>query len=144
VEINVRGDGARLRFDVLGYEHDRLGHGSFDDNWLVGTVTLEIARPPATAFKAECSVSWQTVDFQGFQERLRTLLEDLTGIATFSTTEDQVEVVIRLKDGRGTIEGRVEQYAMASMEFEAQTDQSLLSQTLAELRAVTVQYPFRE
>jgi hypothetical protein len=79
----------------------------------------------------------------GFHEALRTLLDDLTGTAKFSTIEDQVEITIELRGGKGTVEGRVEEHAMAWTEFEAETDQSFLKQTLAELRAVTAQYPFR-
>jgi hypothetical protein len=143
VEVNVRGEGLVLRFDVAGYEGERRGKDSYDDNWLSGTVTLELARPPAATFKTKCATSWQTVEFASFQESLRTLLDDLTGKATFSTTEDQVEVTIRLKGGKGTVEGRVEEHAMARTEFEAETDQSFLKQTLTELRAVTARYPFR-
>src|SRR3954449_9165524 len=143
MEVNVRGQGFHLRFDVLGYESERLGKDSHDDNWLSGTVSLELARPPAATFKATCSTSWQTVEFAGFHEALRALLDDLTGTAAFTTIEDQVELTIRLTGGKGSLEGRVEEHAMASIEFEAETDQSFLSQTLAELRALTAKYPFR-
>jgi hypothetical protein len=78
-----------------------------------------------------------------FQEALQTLLDALTGIASLATLEDQVELTISLKDGKGTAKGRVEEHAMASLEFEATIDQSFLSQTLAELRQVTAAHPFR-
>jgi hypothetical protein len=71
------------------------------------------------------------------------LVEDLTGVATFSTLEDQVEFTIRLTNGKGTVDGRVQAHAMATLEFEGETDQSFLAQTLAELQAVTTKYPFR-
>jgi hypothetical protein len=140
MEVNVRGEGFLLRFDVLGYEGERRGEDSYDDNWLSGTVTLEFTR--SATFRAKCSTAWQTVEFAVFHEALRTLLDDLTGTATFSTIEDQMEVTIRLDGGKGTIEGHVEEHAMASVEFEAETDQSFLGQTLIELRAVTSRYPF--
>jgi hypothetical protein len=143
MEVNVRGEGFHLRFDVEGYEGERLGKDSYDDNWLSGTVSVELARPPAATFKAKCRTSWQTTDFAGFQEGLRTLLDDLTGMATFSTIEDQVELTIRLKGGKGTIEGRVEEHAMACTQFEAEIDQSFLGSALAELRSLTAKYPFR-
>jgi hypothetical protein len=143
MEVNVRGEGFSLRFDILGYESERLGKDSWDDNWLSGTVALELARPRAAIFRARCRTSWQTVDFAEFQRALGTLLDDLTGTAGFTTIEDQVELTIRLKGGKGSVEGRVEEHAMASMEFEAETDQTFLSQTLMELRAVTAKYPFR-
>jgi len=79
----------------------------------------------------------QTTDLAAFQEALRTLLDDLSGVAAFSTLEDQVELTIRLASGKGTVEGRLEAHAVASLEFEGETDQSFLSATLKELRAVT-------
>ena len=63
--------------------------------------------------------------------------------ATLSTLEDQVELTIRLESGKGTIEGRVEAHAIASLQFEGTTDQSFLKQTLAEVRQVNAAFPFR-
>jgi len=143
MEVNLRGEGFHLRLDVLGYESERRGRDGYDDNWLSGAVTLEVARPPAATFKAKCSAAWQTTDLSRFSEVLRCLLDDLTGVATFSSIEDQVEVTIRLRSGKGTIEGRVEEHAVATLEFEGETDQSFLAQTLTELQAVTAKYPFR-
>jgi hypothetical protein len=51
-------------------------------------------------------------------------------------------VVVR-RSGKGTVEGRVEAHAIASLEFEGATDQSCLKETLAELRQVNPVYPFR-
>jgi hypothetical protein len=113
VEINLRGDGFHLRLEVQSYERERQGRDSYDDNWLTGTVTLEVARPPAATFKAKCDVAWQTTDLSRFQEALRTLLDDLSGVAAFSTIEDQVEFTIRLASGKGTVEGRVGAHALA-------------------------------
>lgn len=103
MEVNLRGDGCHLKLDVLGYESERWGQDSYDDNWISCTVTLEVARPPAATFKAKCSISLQTTELLAFQEALRCLLDDLTGAARFSTIEDQVEVTIRLERGKGTI-----------------------------------------
>jgi hypothetical protein len=141
-EINVRGDGFHLELSVAGYERERRGE-PYDDNWLRGCVSLKLAQPPTATFTVECDVAWQTTDLLRFQEALRTLLDDLTGVATLSTLEDQVEVTIRLEAGKGTVEGRVEAHAIAALEFEGTTDQSFLQQTLAELRQVNAAYPFR-
>lgn len=141
-EINVRGDGVHLELSVAGYERERRGE-SYDDNWLRGGVSLKVAQPPTATFTAKCDVAWQTTDLLRFQEALRTLLDDLTGLATLSTLEDQVELTIRLEAGKGTVEGRVEAHAIAALEFEGTTDQSFLKQTLAELRQVNATYPFR-
>jgi hypothetical protein len=141
-EITVRGDGFHLEVSVVGYERERRGE-SYDDNWLRGGVSLTLAQPPTATFTAKCDVAWQTTELLGFQEALRTLLDDLSGVATLSTLEDQVELTIRLEAGKGTVEGRVEAHAIAALEFEATTDQSFLKQTLVELRQVTAAYPFR-
>jgi hypothetical protein len=69
------------------YERERSGE-TYDKNWLRGRVTLEIAQPPAATFRARCDVAWQTTDLLEFQEALRTLLDDLTGVATLATLED--------------------------------------------------------
>jgi hypothetical protein len=138
-EINVRGDGFHLELSVAGYERGE----SYDDNWLRGGVSLKVAQPPTATFTAKCDVAWQTTDLLRFQEALRTLLDDLTGLATLSTLEDQVELTIRLEAGKGTVEGRVEAHAIAALEFEGTIDQSFLKQTLAELRQVNATYPFR-
>jgi hypothetical protein len=142
-EINLRGDGFHLTLGVAGYESERRGE-SYDDNWLRGTATLEVAHPPLATFRAKCDVAWQTTDLLRFQETLRTLLDDLTGVATLSALEDQVELTIRLTSGKGTVEGRVEAHAIASLEFEGVTDQSFLTQTFSELREVNAAYPFRQ
>lgn len=143
-DINVRGNGFHLTMSVAAWERERRGESYDDNNWLRGTASLEVASAPNATFRAKCDVAWQTTDLLRFQETLRTLLDDLTGVATLSTIEDQVELTIRLTDGKGTIEGRVEAHALASLEFEATTDQSFLTQTLAELRQVNAAYPFRD
>jgi hypothetical protein len=141
-EINIRGDGLRLQLNVAGYERERSGE-SYDDNWLRSAVSLTVAQPPAATFTAKCDVAWQTTDLLRFQEALRTLLDDLTGVATLSTLEDQVELTIRLEAGKGTVEGRVEAHTIAALKFEGTTDQSFLKEALTELRQVNKAYPFR-
>jgi hypothetical protein len=78
-----------------------------------------------------------------FFEALRTLLDDLTGTAQVTTLEDQVEVEVELRQGKGTIIGRVEDHAVASLEFEDSIDQSQLNEPLAALRRVVGKYPVR-
>lgn len=141
-EINVCGDGFHLTLGIVGYEREPRGE-TYDDNWLRGTATLDLAQPPCATFTARCDIAWQTTDLLRFQEGLRKLLDDLSGVAALSTVEDQVELIIRLTGGKGTIEGRLEAHAIASLEFEATTDQSFLTQTMAELQRVNSAYPFR-
>ena len=100
-------------------------------------------RPPFASFRGACSVAWQTTELHAFHESLRTLLDDLTGVAMLSTIEDQVELSIRLNGGKGTIAGRIEAHAIASLQFEGATDQTYLKETLSALRAAVSMYPFR-
>jgi hypothetical protein len=142
-EIMIAGEGLRLALGVGGYEQE-AGSDEWDANWLRGSASIELLRPPFASFRGTCSVAWQTTELHAFHEGLRTLLDDLTGVATLATTEDQVELSIRLDGGNGTITGRVEAHAMASLEFDAATDQTYLRQTLSALRTVVSEYPFRE
>ena len=141
-EVSILGDGLRLTLTVNGYERARRGE-HYDDNWLRGSVSLEIAAASAT-FSALCDIAWQTTDLSRFEQALTTLLGDLTGVANLSTLEDQVELTIRLTAGRGSIEGRLQaRDAIASVAFTAPTDQSLMGQTLLDLRQINETYPVR-
>jgi hypothetical protein len=140
-EVVIRADGSTLTLSIGDYERSQgMGH---DANWLRGTVTLERARPHAGGFRARCDVAWNTSELLRFFEALRTLLDDLTGTAQLTTLEDQVEVKVELRQGKGTIIGRVEEHAVASLEFEDSIDQSQLNEPLAALRRVVGKYPVR-
>jgi hypothetical protein len=126
-------DGARhhcrrrpwLTLDVGDYERqDARGD---DANWLRGQIELELTCAVASSFRARCSVAWTTDDLVRFHESLRTLLDDLTGTARLTTLEDQIELTVVLKGGKGTISGRVEEHALVRTEFDdIPTDQSQL------------------
>jgi hypothetical protein len=141
-EVPINGDGLRLMLRVGDYERAATGE-VWDDNWLRGSVELDIAQPPTAIFRAKCDVAWQTTELHAFHESLRAVLEDLSGTAKLTTIEDQVELTIELKSGKGTLTGRIEAHAIAAVEFEAPTDQSFLADTLAALRTVVAKYPYR-
>jgi hypothetical protein len=141
-EVEIRGDGLVLTLSVGDYERSRTGD-VWDDNWLRGSAEVWIGQAPAATFRARCEVAWQTTELHAFHESLRALLDDLTGTARLATIEDQVEVAIELKAGKGTLTGRVEAHATAALAFEAPTDQAFLAHTLAALRAVVAKYPYR-
>jgi hypothetical protein len=132
-------DGARRERD---YERAATGE-VWDDNWLRGSVEVQIEQPPTARFRAKCDVAWQTTELHAFHESLRTLLQDLTGTAKLTTIEDQVELTIQLENGKGTLVGRVEAHAVAALEFEGATDQTFLAETLTGLRTVFAKYPYR-
>jgi hypothetical protein len=141
-EVPINGDGFRLTLRVGDYERAATGE-VWDDNWLRGSVELDLRQPPTATFRAKCDVAWQTTELQAFHESLRAVLEDLSGTAKLTTIEDQVELTIELKSGKGTLAGRVEAHAVAALEFEAATDQTFLADTLAALRTVVAKYPYR-
>jgi hypothetical protein len=105
-----------LMLGVGDYERALTGE-VWDDNWLRGSVEVRIEQAPTATFRARCDVAWQTTELHAFHESLRTLLDDLTGTARLTTIEDQVELTIELKAGKGTLTGRVEAHAIASVEF---------------------------
>lgn len=86
-EVPINGDGFRLTLRVGDYERAVTGE-VWDDNWLRGSVDIEIAQPRTATFRAKCDVAWQTTELQGVYESLRTLLEDLTGAVNLTTIED--------------------------------------------------------
>jgi hypothetical protein len=115
----------------------------WDDNWLRGSLELDIAQPPTATFRAKCDVAWQTTELQAFHESLRAVLEDLSGTAKLTTIEGQIELTSELRSRKGTLTGRVEAHAIAALEFEAPTDQTFLADTLAALQTVVAKYPYR-
>jgi hypothetical protein len=141
-EVQIRGDGLALTLGVGDYERAATGE-VWDDNWLRGSAEVRIEQAPTATFRARCDVAWQTTELHAFHESLRTLLDDLTGTARLTTIEDQVELTIELKAGKGTLTGRVGAHAIAALEFEASTDQSFLAHTLDALRATVAKYPSR-
>lgn len=113
-KVPLAGDGFRLTLRVDGFERPAGGE-VWDDNWLRGSVSVEIAQPPLATFGARCDVAFQTTELHAFHEGLRTLLDDLTGSASLTTIEDQVELTIDLKYGKGTLTGRIEAHAVATL-----------------------------
>jgi hypothetical protein len=125
-------------------DYERAATGEvWDDNRLRRSVDIDTAQPPTATFRAKCDVAWQTTELQAFHESLRAVLEDLNGTAKLTTIEDQVELTIALKSGKGTLTGRIEAHAIAALEFKAATDQGFLADTLAALRTVVAKYPYR-
>jgi hypothetical protein len=141
-EVPIRGDGITLTLHIGDYERAATGE-VWDDNWLRGSVEVEIAQAPTATFRARCDVAWQTAELHAFHESLRALLDDLTGTAHLTTIEDQVKLTIELKSGKGALMGRVEARAIAALEFEAPTDQSFLAHSLEALRAAVAKHPYR-
>jgi len=99
-EVPIKGVGFRLTLRVGDYERAATGE-VWDDNWLRGSVDIDIAQPPTATFRAKCDVAWQTTELQAFHESLRAVLEDLNGTAKLTTIEDQVELTIELESGNG-------------------------------------------
>jgi hypothetical protein len=68
-EVPINGDGFRLTLRVGDYERAAMGE-VWDDNWLRGSVDIDIAQPPTATFKAKRDVAWQTTELQAFHESL--------------------------------------------------------------------------
>lgn len=134
--VVLSGDGLELRL-LIG-EYERPGVSGSDGAWVRGGVELTLTGPLASSFHSRLPVSWTDSELRAFQRALTTLLADLTGKASLSTLEDQIELRIELSSGRGTLQGRIEEHALARIEFEdVPTDQSLLTPALRSLRQAT-------
>lgn len=141
-EAVITGEGFRFVLGVVGYE--RADATEEDANWLDGLASAELSGGRGPLFRARCSVAWTTTDLARFEASLRALLDDLNGTATLTTLEDQVELRIELTNGRGSLSGRIEQHALAALEFEAiPTDQSYLAPALESLRSIVGRFPAR-
>ena len=113
------------------------------DNWVRGSAEVRIEQGADGNVPRQMRRRVANDGVARFHESLRALLDDLTGTARLATIEDQVEVTIELKAGKGALKGRVEAHAIAALEFEASTDQSFLAVTLDALRAVVAKWPYR-
>lgn len=87
-----------------------------------------------------------TGELEKFLLELRSLLETLSGTATFTTMEEQLSLKLA-SDGIGHIElrGEVEDQAGIGnrLHFKLQFDQTQLRTSVSELERVTAEFPVR-
>ena len=142
VEIEINGQGSRLRVEVLGYENPSAQDIS-DANWLRCQVMIKIGE----AFLADFPASFTTSDFVRFRDELSTVLTKLSGTASFLTDEEALSLSIDIgRTGGALVSGvaQTEGQPQASLSFSFDSDQSFLIQTLHGLDALVTHFPIKE
>jgi hypothetical protein len=130
-----------IAVDVLGYEREPVGE-YYDDNWL--RIKIQVA---GSGFRGSASAAILTEDLAQFTSQLHPLYEKIGGTAKFSTMEGQLELNLTCdKVGRVALTGFVKERPGFGfrLDFAFQLDQSHLKTTLAQLDAVTENFPIRQ
>lgn len=139
-EATIRGDGNVVKITVLGYERETAIDIS-DANWLRSRITVCVG-----PFSADYEAALTTHDFAEFTEHLARIVTSLEGKASFRTDEDWLSLDVELnKRGAATVQGiaKVHGNPSASLAVRFDTDQTYLSQTLAECREILRVFPVR-
>jgi hypothetical protein len=130
----------RLEIDVQGYERPATGD-YWDDNWLSVVICIR-----AGGFRGKIDASFMTGELEKFLSELRSLLETLSGAATFNTMEEQLSLKLT-GDGIGHIELRGEAEDQPGignrLHFKLQFDQTQLRTSVSELERITAEFPVR-
>jgi hypothetical protein len=135
--VDITSDGIALSIGVMGYERSEADGP--DANWLEGEFELELRTGVPGSFKACMRVSWSTWDLVSFYGSLNALLDDSNGTARLVTADDQVELLITLKDGKGIVSGRAAQTRFAGVGI----DEAELAPALSALHRMVNAYPSR-
>lgn len=139
-ETTIRGGGNEVKITVLGYERESAIEVS-DANWLKARIAIRVG-----PFNADYEAALTTHDFVEFTENLAKVTANLEGQAAFRTDEDWLSLDVELnKRGAATVQGiaKVHGSPSASLSVRFDTDQSYLSQTLAECRQIVRNFPVR-
>lgn len=130
----------RVSVDVLSYERQPSGD-YHDDNWLVVAITVA-----AGGFSGRARAAILTGELESFSEQLHVLYDRLTGLAEFTTLEEQLSLKLAA-DGKGGIRltGAVSDAAGIgnTLSFALEFDQTLLQCSIHELDAVLKAFPVR-
>jgi len=142
--VQIRGiGGSVVQIDIFGYERPDAGD-EYDANWLKARCSVTLAE-----FSAVLSLSVLAQDFVRFADELEQAVQSLKGTSTFSTVECGLRMEIKFTTGGhadvfGSVRSQmsfVPDQSMLSFSFE--TDQSFLTPTVRELRAIVSRFPVR-
>src|SRR5437762_770062 len=141
--VAVRGHGGQVQIEVLTYERPNSTMGS-DANWLDCRCCVTVRE-----FSCEVSLSLTTGDFVRFLSDLEEALRSLKGTAVFDTPESGLMLEIKFQaaghaDVFGTVQSQLSVVpSRTKFDFSFESDQSFLSNTAEDLRAVIQQFPVR-
>jgi len=130
----------RVEVEVQGYERNPTGD-DHDDNWLTVRVCVAVG-----AFSGTYSAAFLTDELQSFQVQLAELYRTLSGVAEFSTLEEQLSLQLS-GNGRGEIllKGVATDFAGMGNKllFHLAIDQTYLQTTIQEIQTVIDLFPKR-
>ncbi len=136
----IRGDSGVLVLRTLGYEQ-RPGADSDDRNWLRAHYKVMVRN-----FSSEGDLSVQTFDLKRLHSELAHSLETMSGLVSFAPIEPVLHFEIRFEHrGRAQVSGVAEEIrkAKCALSFCFDTDQSFLSESLAQLSRILISFPER-
>lgn len=144
VEAYVRATNFCFALRIDRYEFPDYDTGS-DANWLVGSVSLEIASTRETGvFRAQKPVASYAPDLTAFRDELRSLDRDLSGQATLQHLEGEYKLTIALDNGKGTLAGFVQDNFGPSLRFDQiVTDQTYVREVLSQFEGLATKFPVR-
>lgn len=130
----------RIEVSVHAYERAPVGD-YYDDNWVRASVVVSVG-----SFSGNYDAAFLTSDFAAFREALRELHQSLTGVASFSTLEEQLSLQLA-GDGLGHV--LLKGIALDApgtgnrLEFELALDQSYLLSALEGVDEIVSIFPVR-
>ena len=142
--MEIGGRGGHIKIRVQGYERPETSDED-DANWLVTRCSVAVAE-----FSCILKLSLVTRDFAEFLSRLEKAVDALNGTATFTTLEEGLHVAIGFNHaGHADVVGRARSQTSTGpgqsvVSFSFETDQSLLAQTVRELKGIVKQFPIRK
>ncbi|MGV3546071.1 MAG: WapI family immunity protein [Pedobacter sp.] len=138
VFFEISGNGNFVKINLIGFSHPNA-ELDWDKNWV--KVFVEVK---AGAFSGEFDADLMTTDFASFRNELEELYSKLTGTATFSTLEDQVNIKV-IGDGIGHL--KAECYVMDSpglgsiLQFEIDFDQTYIPNVIRQIEKIINRFP---
>lgn len=140
--MQVRGEGAHVVIEVLGYENP-LATTHSDANWLKCIVSASVA-----GFVVNFPVSITTQDVASFSVALEKVLAAGRGSAVLNTDEAQVGIKLDLMaTGRARVTGELKSGSPCpggTLTFCFESDQSFAKQTSREVSLVHEAFPVRQ
>lgn len=140
VNVEVAGESARVRIEVIGYENPAAENLS-DANWV--TCRVEVC---VRGFVGHVDTSFTTQDFVAFRTSLQPAVTDLRGESVFETDEDALRLNVKFSaTGKATVTGTLREpdRPQTSLAFAFESDQTFMRGTVEALNALIQQFPVR-
>lgn len=126
---------------MSGYEFPQIRVGA-DANWVNADIDLVVGR--TSSYTARMSLTLRTDELAGFLDELCALDTDLTGEAELTHLEEEIGLTVRLKRGKGSLEGFVQDHVGPELRFsDIEIDQTFVREALKQIDAVVSAFPVR-